>query len=225
MTRFVLASQSPRRRQLLALCGYPFQVMASKVDEESIDHPDPATNVLQTARLKAQAIYHDLSADAHFSKEPIIIIAADTIVALEGKMLGKPAGPSAAANMLQALRGCRHEVHTGMALVDLDTAAEVTAVHTAHVTMRAYSDSEIERYVTSGDPLDKAGAYAIQDPLFRPVESLEGCYLGVMGLSVCQLRQLLEQLQIPDLMNSEKLRAAHNHYPCPLLGKARVDHK
>jgi len=217
MTRFVLASQSPRRRQLLGLCGYPFQVMAAKVDEESIDHPDPATNVLLTARLKAQAIYNELSADERLFEEHIIIIAADTIVALGDKMLGKPAGPANAATMLQTLRGRRHEVHTGMALVDLDSDEEVTAVHTAHVTMRAYSDSEIERYVASGDPLDKAGAYAIQAPLFRPVESLEGCYLGVMGLSVCQLRQLLEQLQIPDLMNLEKLTAAHNHFPCPLL--------
>jgi MAF protein len=220
MTRFLLASQSPRRKELLGLCAYPFQVIAAQVDETSIDHPDPATNALQTARLKAQAIYNQLLMGELLPGkvfERTIIIAADTIVALGGRMLGKPADTADAVNMLRELRDRRHEVHTGMALVDRDSGEEATAVHTAYVTMRDYSDREIERYVASGDPMDKAGAYAIQNRSFHPVESVEGCYLGVMGLTICQLEKLQEQLGIPVLTDPDKLSAAHNHHPCPLL--------
>ncbi len=220
MTRFLLASQSPRRKELLGLSGYPFDVIAAQIDEASIDHPDPATNVLQTARLKAQAIYKQLLTGElrpREESERTIIIAADTIVALGDKMLGKPADTADAVHMLRELRGCRHEVHTGMALVDGDSGEEATAVHTAYVTMRDYSVREIERYVAGGDPMDKAGAYAIQNRFFSPVESLKGCYLGVMGLTICQLGQLLEQLDIPVLTDRVKLAAAHDHHPCPFL--------
>jgi MAF protein len=220
MIRFLLASQSPRRKELLGLCAYPFQVIAAQVDEASIDHPDPAINVMQTARLKAQTIYKQLLTGELLpgeDSERTIIIAADTIVALGGKMLGKPTCTADAAKMLRELRNRRHEVHTGMALVDRDSGEEVTAVHTAYVTMRDYSDREIERYVDSGDPMDKAGAYAIQNHSFHPVELLEGCYLGVMGLTICQLDKLQEQLGIPVLTNPDKLAAAHDHHPCPLL--------
>jgi septum formation protein len=217
MIRFILASQSPRRRDLLSLCGYPFQVMVSEVDETTVDHPNPAENSLQTAQLKAQAIISRLPTA---ETRRAIIVAADTTVALDGQMLGKPTDAAEATNMLKALRGRDHQVHTGMALVDPVTDKEATAVHTALVTMRSYTDHEIERYIATGDPMDKAGAYAIQHPQFRPVTLLDGCYLGVMGLSVCQLLQLLGQLDVPLMADLDALAEAHDHYPCPLLSKS-----
>ena len=214
MIRLILASQSPRRRDLLSLCGYPFQVMAADVDEATIDHPNPAENSLQTAQLKAQAVIDRVPLT---DNERIIVVAADTTVALDSHMLGKPADAADARRMLQALKGRDHQVHTGMVVANLKTGKEATAVHTATVTMRPYADEEIERYVNSGDPMDKAGAYAIQHPQFRPVARLDGCYLGVMGLSICQLLQLLGQFNIPSLADLDALAKAHEHYPCPLL--------
>lgn len=219
MTRFVLASQSPRRRELLSLCGYPFQVIVAAVDEASVDHPDPAENSLQTAQLKAQAVIDRL---LNKETERVIIVAADTIVSLDGHMLGKPADAAEATYMLKGLRDRDHKVHTGMILVDLETGKEATAVHTASVFMRSYTDHEIESYVASGDAMDKAGAYAIQHPQFRPVTTLDGCYLGVMGLSVCQLLQLLHQLDVPTLADLRSLAEAHEHYPCPLLRQSGI---
>ena len=201
--------------------------MAAAVDEASIDHPDPVENVLQTARLKAQTIYERFLKEGRLPQgesERVIIIAADTTVTLDGQMLGKPANTADATRMLRALRGRWHEVHTGMALVVLETGEEATAVHTAYVTMRPYSAQEIDDYVASGDPMDKAGAYAIQNALFRPVESLEGCYLGVMGLTVCQLQQLLDRLNVPAVADPEELAAAHGHYTCPLFQNWMLDH-
>lgn len=214
MIRFILASQSPRRRELLTLTGYPFQVMVADVDEAVIDHPDPAENSLQTALLKAEAI---VERRPIIEDDRVIVVAADTTVALDGQMLGKPADTAEAAQMLKALRAREHQVHTGMALVELGAGQEVTAVHTALVTMRSYTDQEIERYVASGDPMDKAGAYAIQHPRFRPVSVLDGCYLGVMGLSVCQLLQQLERLNVPQIADLDAVAAAHGQYPCSIL--------
>lgn len=218
MVRFVLASQSPRRRQLLDLAGYPFEVTAVQVDETSIDHPDPAENTLLTARLKAQA----LAGIRHSAQnDPAIVIAADTTVALEDQLMGKPVDAFEARRMLVALRDRQHWVHTGLVLLDLTTGRELSGVHSAAVTMRPYSDQEIEDYVSTGDPLDKAGAYGIQHPQFRPVSDLQGCYLGVMGLSVCHLLQMLDDLGVPLLADGIALEQAHQHFPCPLL--ARLD--
>jgi septum formation protein len=214
VTYIILASQSPRRRELLSLCGYPFQVMAAVVDETVVDIPDPAENTILTAQLKADAITNRLPQTA---ADQTIIVAADTIVALDNQMLGKPADAREAESMLRALRGREHEVHTGMVLVDTGTGVTVSAVHTATVHMRPYTDSEISRYIASRDPLDKAGAYAIQHPQFRPVSSLDGCYLGVMGFSICQLLRKLQSFDVPLLANMEALTKAHKDYPCPIL--------
>jgi septum formation protein len=217
MTRFILASQSPRRWELLSLCGYPFQVMAANVDETIIDIAEPSENTIKTAQLKAKAVANNSFV---IDGDRVIIIAADTVVVLDKQMLGKPSGAAEAHSMLLALRGRDHLVYTGLALLDLGTGKEVTAVHAARVHMRSYTDQEINRYVNSGDPLDKAGAYAIQHPRFRPVASLDGCYLGVMGLSVCQLLdQLRRTLEVPILADMTTLYKAHHHYPCPLLAE------
>ena len=214
MVRFVLASQSPRRRELLHLAGYPFAVTAVHVDETSVDHPDPVENTLLTARLKA----HTLAGDRRLANEGSdLIIAADTTVALDNQLLGKPADAADARRMLRSLRHKRHWVHTAVVLLDPYKGHEISGVHSAEVMMRPYSDQEIEQYIATGDPLDKAGAYGIQHPQFRPVSQLRGCYLGVMGLSICHLLQLLDDLGLPRLVDEVALADAHQRYPCPLL--------
>jgi len=218
MLHLILASQSPRRRELIRLLNYPFSSMAANADEESITHPNPAANVVHTAQLKAAIIAAQLPPP----QAPTMIVAADTCVTLDGQMLNKPADEADARRMLTALRGREHEVHTGVVLLDPASGQTVTAVHTAIVTMRAYSDVEISAYVATQDPLDKAGAYAIQHPVFAPVARLDGCYLGVVGLSVCQLLTLLAQFNVPLRADLDAATAAHKGFPCPLLADLRA---
>lgn len=208
MTELILASQSPRRQKLMRLFSYPLRVEVAQVDEESVSHPDPAVDVVRTAQLKAEAVAPPAGA------EPVdaIIIAADTEVALDGELLGKPADEAQAREMLRRLRGRTHQVHSGLALLHADTGELYTAVSTTDVTMRAYSDEEIARYVASGDPLDKAGGYAIQHQEFRPVASLKGCYAGVVGLPLCYLVSGLQQLGLA--VSLPVARRSHDYRRC-----------
>jgi septum formation protein len=201
----ILASASPRRRELLGLLGYPFEVIVSGADED--DHLDagPAAYVLHTARYKAETVARDLPPTQGARR---LIIAADTTVALDDAILGKPASADEARAMLVALRGRAHHVHTAVCVVDSD-GREESSVHTAAVTMRDYSDAEIESYIATGDPFDKAGGYAIQHPAFRPVAGLSGCYLGVVGLPLCDLVPLLRRLDVPDRFDPAALVDAH----------------
>ncbi len=209
----LLASQSPRRRHLLKLIGLPFSAISADVDESTITDPEPTINVVKTAELKARAIACQISSPI----QPTIIIAADTTVALDQQMLGKPHDIADAKRMLLALRNRTHEVHTGMVLIDMRDGEIITGVHTAVVTMRAYTNKEINTYLATGDSLDKAGAYAIQHPQFNPVSHLQGCYLGVMGISICHLLQMLTQRNISPPTNLTALRHAHPNMTCPLL--------
>jgi MAF protein len=214
MVEFILASQSPRRRVLVRLLGYRFSVMVADADEASITHPDPAVNVVKTAVLKAKTIAAQLQADDR------IVIAADTTVALDGKMLGKPQDAEEATWMLHSLRNRVHYVHTGFVLVDLRTGTWLERVSTAVVTMRNYTDEEIAAYVASGNPFDKAGGYAIQHPVFKPAAHLQGCYTAVMGLPVCELVLALDDLHLPRRVNLAALDNAHQiaefNFPCPV---------
>jgi MAF protein len=205
MYNVLLASQSPRRRNLIRRLGLPVQFTVAAVDEESIVDPDPATNAIKTALLKAEAV-------ARRSDTPTVIIGADTIVALDREMLGKPAGPGAARQMLERLRGRTHQVHTGLALIDTNSGRRVTEISTTDVTMRNYSTAEIDAYVASGDPLDKAGAYAIQHQGFAPVARLEGCYTGVVGLSLCRLASGLGRLGVA--VNIDAALQQHDYRVC-----------
>ena len=214
-TRFILASQSPRRRQLLALLGYPFEVVVSGVDEDLHLNAGPATYVLRTAQQKAEAVAPLIPTRPNAPRP--IIVAADTTVALDGAILGKPANDDEARQMLLSLRGRTHDVHTGLCLVEAGSGREVAAVYSTVVTMRDYSAAEIDAYVASGDPLDKAGAYAIQYASFSPVAALDGCYLNVVGLSLCGLILLLRELGVPCRASRAALLAAHDGYPCPLF--------
>lgn len=214
MIKLILASQSPRRRALLGALGYPFEAISADVDESQVTVPSPALNVVGTARLKAAAMAERLRDKPGY--ENVVIVAADTTVALDERMLGKPSDAAEARQMLAALRNRTHEVHTGAVLLELATGREVSGVNTAVVFMRDYTDAEIDAYVAGGDPLDKAGAYAIQHPGFRPVAHLDGCFTGVMGLSLCHLAQLMAQLGLPDRADLTAVRQAHQDYPCGL---------
>jgi MAF protein len=196
------------------LIGYPYRATNSKVDETSVTHVNPAVDAMQTAYLKARAVTAQMQ-DVPNS-EGIIIVAADTTVAINGQMLGKPTDTADAGRMLRALRGRTHTVHTGMALIDLTSGREIQDVNTATVTMRLYGKQEMAAYIASGDPMDKAGAYAIQHPGFQPVARLQGCFMTVMGLSVCHLIQVLGRLGVPPLADSTAVQDAHQGYTCPI---------
>lgn len=193
--------------------------MTPGIDEDEHLSAKPATYVLYTARSKAETIARTVRA-GESGRVEALIIAADTTVALGQEILGKPADAAEARRMLVALRGRTHEVHTALYILHAGTGAERHAVHTAAVTMRPYSDAEIGAYIATGDPFDKAGAYAVQHPLFRPVERLRGCYLGVMGLSLCELIPLLVASAVPCQLRSADLLAAHDGYPCPDYSRA-----
>lgn len=201
-----LGSQSPRRLALVGLVGQTWHTAVADVDEDVIDDPDPVQNVLARAKLKGAVLRQQIGPND-------VLLTADTTVAIEGTMLNKPAGPVEARQMLRQLRGRWHEVHTGMVLYH--GREVVSDVSTTAVLMRPYSDDEIEAYIATGDPLDKAGAYAIQHPIFQPVARLEGCYLGVMGLSVCRLVPLLAGLGVDvSAVDLGEMRSAHVGYVC-----------
>ena len=181
MPPLVLASTSPRRRALLGLLGLPFTVVTPDVAEEPLPGETPPDTARRLARLKALAV-----AQAHADA---VVIASDTVVALGAQQLAKPVDAEDAARMLRALRGPLHAVYSGVAVV---WAGQVwDSVVETRVQMRDYTDAEIAAYVASGDPLDKAGAYAVQHPVFAPVARLDGCYANVVGLPLCEVQRLL----------------------------------
>lgn len=183
----VLASASPRRRELLAALGVPFTVQAADVPELFVPGVPAGEQAERLALDKARAC--PLSLD--FEREGVIVLGADTIVVLNGEPLGKPEDAEQARQMLCSLRGRAHEVITGVAVVQGQirrTSGATTLVH-----MRAYTDAEIEAYIATGDPFDKAGAYAIQHTGFAPVAHIEGCYCNVMGLPLWTVRRLLAE--------------------------------
>ena len=186
MTSLILASNSPRRRELLALGGWPFQVRAVQVDESAWAGETPAEYVRRLAQNKAQAAAHLAGADE-------MVVAADTTVVDGDVILGKPADALEATAMLRRLRGHTHQVYSAVALLRMADRLLLSDVCTTQVPMRWYSDEEISAYVASGDPLDKAGAYAIQNRGFKPVLALSGCFANVMGLPLCHLGRLLLQ--------------------------------
>ena len=186
----ILASNSPRRRQLLALTGMPFVVSVANVDESQLANENPADYVLRLAETKARAI--QAQADQ-------VILAADTTVVDGSDILGKPRDEAEAIQMLTRLRGHTHQVYTGIALLRVRDGLLLKDLCITDVPMRDYSDEELRAYVESGDPLDKAGAYAIQHPGFRPVARMDGCFASVMGLPVCHVILQMRKMDLqPD---------------------------
>ena len=184
----ILASQSPRRKELLGLFRIPFTVRVADIDETMDPNAAPADEVARVSHLKALAVDRG---------EDDLVIAADTIVVCQGKMLGKPHSPQEAHQMLKLLSGRDHQVMTGMTVLRGDQAVVCTEVTDLH--FRELSDEEIDAYVATGEPMDKAGSYGIQGgaALFCP--RMEGDYYNVMGLPVCRLSEILKQLA-PELM-------------------------
>ncbi len=183
----LLASQSPRRRQLLALLGIPFRSVCPVVEEETRADESPAALVARLSREKARAALITLTAE-----EPLLILACDTTVSLDGESVGKPEDADQATAMLHRLRSRPHAVFTAVTLLDAGSERMETVVARTDVYMRPYTDAEIAAYVASGDPFDKAGAYAIQHPGFHPVERIVGCYANVVGLPLCHLAGMLQ---------------------------------
>lgn len=188
----ILASASPRRQALLALLGISFVVQEAQVNETLHPEGTPEAMAGRLSRAKAWDIVDRVSGGW--------VLAADTLVVLGAEVLGKPATAEEAAAMLRRLRGRAHRVVTAFTLVDAATGREHVEVVASQVWMRDYSDAEIEAYVTSGEPMDKAGAYAIQDPRFAPVARVEGCPANVMGLPLCRVERALRVggMSVPD---------------------------
>ena len=182
----VLASGSPRRRELLSELGLRFEVDTSGVDERVLPGETPQETVERLAQDKALAVAARRKA-GH-------VIGADSMVVLDGRAMGKPADDEEARRMLRELRGSRHQVITGVAVVDAASGRRVVDSLTSHVTLRQLTDAEIETSIASGTPLDKAGAYAVQDRALRPAESWEGCYYNIVGLPLSRLSGMLEAL-------------------------------
>jgi len=207
--RLVLASNSPRRRQLLALTGWKFSVAPAEVDESQRRGEAPGDYVLRLAQGKARLC-------AGSASEYDLILAADTAV-VDGKdILGKPKNKAEAAEMLAALRGHSHQVCTAIAILRMKDGCLATDLCVTEVPMRAYGDEEIAGYVATGDALDKAGAYAIQHPQFQPVEKLDGCYASVMGLPLCHLVRSLRQFEVTPVADVPGNCQSTLNYPCPI---------
>lgn len=182
----VLASASPRRRELLTQAGFPFKVEAASIDEALRTGENPVAYVTRLAQEKAQCVYARVNpADA------TVVLGADTtVVAPNGEVLGKPADAADAARMLRLLSGATHQVITGVALVSssgTEVATEVT-----HVSVLTLSDEEIAEYISTGEPMDKAGAYAIQGYAARWIPRIHGCYFNVVGLPLALVSGMLE---------------------------------
>lgn len=190
--RLILASASPRREELLRQLGFPFTVVPSQVSEELAPGP-PVEAALDLALAKARAVA-SLIAPEDSTLEPsgpVVVLGADTVVVLDRTGFGKPSGAAHARQMLRALRGRTHEVITAVAMVEAPSGREARAAQVSRVTMAEYSEEEIDAYLATGEPYDKAGAYAVQGQGGRLVAQVEGCYTNVVGLPLTTTRRLL----------------------------------
>ncbi len=184
----ILASASPRRRELMGLFRVPFSVRVADIDETMNKTASPDREVARVSRLKALAVPRG---------EDDIVIAADTIVVCDGQILGKPKDREDAFRMLKLLSGRNHQVMTGLTVLRGDKVRVCTEV--THIHFRPLSDREILSYIATGEPMDKAGSYGIQGGAALFAEKLVGDYFNVVGLPVCRLGQILTELA-PDLM-------------------------
>ncbi len=187
-----------------------FSVATTDLDESILPEESPADYVLRLAEAKARA-------SAQYAHSGHIVIAADTAVVDGEEILGKPANMGAAESMLKQLRGHSHKVYTGIAVFRPQDEKLLTDLCVSVVPMRDYSDEEIETYVQSGDPLDKAGAYAIQHPQFQPVENFNGCYAGVMGLPMCHVVRTLNKLNTSPAADVPAKCQSTLRYQCPVF--------
>ena len=228
----ILASNSPRRRELLGLSGLDFEVRPAAADETPHTGESPEAYAQRMSSTKAGLVVATTQVTAAGTEPGTVVIGADTIVVLDDaggpdgqpstpSILGKPRDTTEAAEMLRRLRGRRHRVITAISVAGTDTTAEQHDWVTASVPMRAYTDDEIAAYVATGNPLDKAGAYAIQFAAFQPVDRqhFTDCFATVMGLPVCTLLRQLAQTGVEaPLAHREPPGDCHHFEPgaCPI---------
>ncbi|GAB4340739.1 MAG: Maf family protein [Phototrophicales bacterium] len=193
--RFILASSSPRRRELISTLGIPFEIIKPDIDETQRQGENPFDYVRRLSIEKAQAVVDQIEGDATvLAADTIVVLAADTIgVAEDGELLGKPANANEARAMLRRLRARPHIVCTAFTLQQVNGVTITELVKTV-VHMRDYSDAEIEAYIATGDPFDKAGSYAIQHEGFAPVARIEGDRNNVIGLPLDAVKAALAKL-------------------------------
>ncbi len=213
LSMLVLASASPRRRELLTQAGFSFIVHPAQIPEEPLPGEEPIAYVTRLALEKAQAVFNEITEasanetrasagvpgpdygtgeEMHSSLQPLAVLGADTTVFLDDHILGKPEDAADAARMLRLLSGRAHFVATGVALIaahSAQAAAEVTRVE-----FLPLSEAEIAAYIASGEPMDKAGAYAIQGRAARWIPRIEGCYFNVVGLPIARVTALLQSM-------------------------------
>lgn len=185
--KLILASASPRRAEILRAAGVPFVVMSSAVDETPYPNESPQDHVQRLAAAKGELV-------AARAVGPAIVIAADTVVALEGRILGKPRSTDDARHMLEQLSGRTHSVLTGVALIRLPDAERRSFVESTLVHFAQLGDGDIVQYLATDEPYDKAGAYAIQGRAGRFIPRIEGCYFNVVGLPLARLMHGLREL-------------------------------
>ena len=214
----ILASSSPRRRELLALGGWKYQTISAPVNETLLVGEKPLQYVLRLAEAKA----HD---GALHASPGDVVISADTIVvdiqrgsagSDELEIMGKPSSEEEATQMLLHLRGHIHQVYTAIAVLQSGNGLLYTDICATDVPMRNYGEDEIAAYVDSGDPFDKAGGYAIQHEGFRPVDRLYGCYANVVGLPLCHLARTLKKIDILPEVNIPIACQNTLHFHCPV---------
>ena len=213
----ILASASPRRRELLGALGVKFEVRPANINEDPLPDESPLETQHRITLEKARTEERLEIGDWRLSRarqspisnlqSPITIIACDTTVLLDGKMLNKPADAAEAWAMLRKLRNRAHEVQS--CIVIKQGEDEIVDVVSSQVMMRDYSDDEIAAYIATGDPFDKAGSYAVQHELFHPVAEITGCPLNVIGLALCRLRA-----HLPQLPDCEQVCAAYSGKGC-----------
>lgn len=207
--QLILASASPRRRDLFALTGLSADYLSVEVDERAHPEEDPVTFVSRLAREKGREA-------ARRIVNPHLIMAADTIVVDESQIIGKPEDPREARKILKDLAGRPHQVITSLAFIASGTGDVQEDLCETTVPMRDYSPDEIEEYVAAGSPMDKAGAYGIQDGDFHPVDvdRMKGCYANVMGLPLCHLTRLIRQLGLEPKSNVPEACQNFTKYDC-----------
>jgi len=210
--QILLASASPRRQQMLAWTGWTFEVQPANIDESLLPGEDPSAYVTRLAEGKARAV-------EPYGVIAQVVLAADTTVADAHGLLGKPADAREAVEMLLRLRGRSHQVFTALTVSLPGKRRRVSDLCVSQVPMRAYSDAEIEAYVASGDPLDKAGAYAIQHAGFHPVKNFRGCFASVMGLPLCHLTRSMAKLGLTAPADIPAVCQQNLRYDCPISQK------
>lgn len=209
----ILASASPRRRELLSQLGLEFQVVASDISEDPLPGESAENMVRRLSLEKAQEVARQVGTG--------YVIGADSTVVLNGRAIGKPEDADDARRMLMELRGTHHQVTTGLTVIDVSSGRHLTDALSSDIEMRDYSVEEVEASIAGGTPMDKAGAYAIQDQEFRPGRMVTGCYTNVIGLPLCRLVEMLEELGFPTPEGGAMAMSEGCRIECPFQQRSR----